>query len=163
MAKKRYRILIADDSQMNREILSEMLSDECDIIEAENGVEALELIERYRAELALVLLDIVMPELDGLGVLNEMQQRGWTDRVPVMMISAESGSEQVERAFALGAKDFIGRPFNAHIVKRRVVNAILLYARQRHLMDMVVEQIYEKEQQSNMMIDVLGHIVEFRM
>lgn len=147
---------------MNREILSEMLSDECDIIEAENGIEALELIERYRAELALVLLDIVMPELDGLGVLSEMQQRGWTDRVPVMMISAESGSEQVERAFALGAKDFIGRPFNAHIVKRRVVNAILLYARQRHLMDMVVEQIYEKEQQSNMMIDVLGHIVEFR-
>lgn len=162
MAKKQYKILIADDSQMNRALLAEMLSDECEIMEAEDGVEALELVERCRSELSLVLLDIVMPELDGLGVLGEMQQRGWTEYIPVMMISAESGSEQVERAFELGAKDFIGRPFNAHIVKHRVENAILLYARQRHLVDMVVEQIYEKEQQSNMMIDALGHIVEFR-
>lgn len=162
MAKKQYKILIADDSQMNRALLAEMLSDECEIMEAEDGVEALELVERCRSELSLVLLDIVMPELDGLGVLGEMQQRGWTEYIPVMMISAESGSEQVERAFELGAKDFIGRPFNAHIVKHRVENAILLYARQRHLVDMVVEHIYEKEQQSNMMIDALGHIVEFR-
>ena len=160
--KQRYTILIADDSEMNRAILADMLGDEYIIIEAENGKEALEQIRTLGTRLSLVLLDIVMPELDGFGVLAEMNKEGWIEDIPVVMISTERGAEQVERAYSLGVTDFIGRPFDALTVHKRVVNTILLYAKQKQLVAMVAQQMYEKEQQNNMMIEILSHIVEFR-
>lgn len=162
LLKQSSTILIADDSEMNRAILADMLGSEYTIVEAENGHEALEQIRTLGTKLSLVLLDIVMPELDGFGVLAEMNREGWIEDVPVIMISAERGAEQIERAYALGATDFISRPFDALIVHKRVVNTILLYAKQKQLVGMVAQQMYEKEQQSNMMIEILSHIVEFR-
>ena len=159
---RKHKILIADDSEMNRAILTDMLSDEYDIIEAEDGLQALDILQQQRAELSLILLDIVMPEMDGFGVLAEMNQQRWIEDVPVIMISAETKASHVERAYELGVTDFIGRPFDALIVHRRVVNTILLYTKQKKLMSLVTEQIYEKEQQSNLMIEILSHIVEFR-
>ena len=156
------KILVADDSEMNRSILADMLGDEYEIIEAENGLEALAVIQKYGAELSLVLLDIVMPELDGFGVLTMMNKERWIEDIPVIMISSESGSAHVERAYELGCTDFISRPFDALIVHRRVVNTILLYAKQKRLIGMVADQIYEKVQRSNLMIDILSCIVEFR-
>ena len=113
------KILIADDSEMNRSILTDMLESEYEIIEAENGVEAVAAIQKYGVELSLILLDIVMPEMDGFGVLEVMNRRRWIDDIPVIMISSESASLHVERAYELGITDYISRPFDALIVHRR--------------------------------------------
>lgn len=156
------KILIADDSEMNRSILTDMLESEYEIIEAENGVEAVAAIQKYGVELSLILLDIVMPQMDGFGVLEVMNRRHWIEDIPVIMISSESGSLHVERAYELGITDYISRPFDALIVHRRVVNTIMLYAKQKKLTALVMEQIEEKEKQSTLMIDILSHIVEFR-
>lgn len=156
------KILIADDSEMNRLILTDMLEEEYEIIEAENGVEAVAAIQKYGVELSLILLDIVMPEMDGFGVLNVMNRRHWIEDIPVIMISSESGSAHVKRAYELGITDYISRPFDAMIVHRRVVNTIMLYAKQKKLASLVMEQIDENVKQSTLMIDILSHIVEFR-
>ena len=158
----RQKILIVDDSEMNRSILADMLGDEYEILEAENGREGLAVLQKHSTEISLVLLDIVMPEMDGFGVLTMMNKYHWIDEIPVIMISAERGSAHIERAFELGITDFISRPFDALIVHRRVVNTILLYAKQKKLVSLVAEQIYEKEHRSSLMIDILSHIVEFR-
>ncbi len=159
---KKEKILIADDSEMNRSILDDMLSDNYDIIEAEDGVQAVAALRQYASELSLLLLDIVMPNMDGFGVLEAMNQNGWIESVPVIIISAENTSAHVERAYELGATDFIARPFDALIVRRRVVNTLLLYAKQKRLINMVEDQVYEKERQSDLMIDILAHVMEFR-
>ena len=156
------KILIVDDSEMNRAILADMLEDDYEILEAENGVQGVTVIQQHIAELSLVLLDIVMPEMDGFGVLEAMNQYHWIEDLPVIMISAESGSSHVEQAYELGATDFVSRPFDPLIVHRRVINTILLYAKQKKLIGLVADQIYEKEQRSSLMIDILSHIVEFR-
>ena len=158
----RQTILIADDSEMNRSILTDMLGDEYEIMEAENGVEAVSILQKYGNAISLLLLDIVMPEMDGFGVLNVMNKHRWIEDIPVIVISAETASTHVERAYELGVTEFISRPFDALILHRRVVNTILLYAKQKKLIDLVTDQIYEKEQQSGLMVDILSHIVEFR-
>ena len=160
--KDKQKILIVDDSEMNRSILADMLGDEYDILEAENGRQGVACLQRRGGEISLVLLDIVMPEMDGFGVLNVMNEKGWIQDIPVIMISAERGSGHVEKAFQLGITDFISRPFDALIVHRRVVNTILLYAKQKKLVSMVADQIYEKEHSNSLMIEILSHIVEFR-
>ncbi|MCI8474351.1 MAG: diguanylate cyclase [Oscillospiraceae bacterium] len=147
---------------MNRAILADMLGEEFDILEASNGAQAVELIQENGSELSLILLDIVMPEVDGFGVLEAMVSNHWIEDIPVIMISAESGASQIERAYELGATDFITRPFDALIVHKRVVNTIILYANQKKLVSLVAAQVYEAEQQSNLMIDILSHVVEFR-
>lgn len=156
------KLLIADDSEMNRAILSDMLDNEYEIIEAENGLEAVKELNRHGEEISLVLLDIVMPQMDGFGVLEEMNRRGWIKTIPVIMISAENASSRIERAFELGISDFISRPFDALIVYRRVVNTLLLYNKQKELMELVNQQMRENERQSGLMVDILSHIVEFR-
>ena len=162
LAKERQKILIVDDSEMNRSILTDILGPEYDIIEAENGLQAVATLQQKQEEISLVLLDIVMPEMDGFEVLQVMNEQRWIENVPVIMISAETRSSRVEQAYELGVVDFIARPFDARVVHRRVVNTILLYDKQAKLKEMVAEQIYEKEQNSGLMVDILSHIVEFR-
>ena len=161
-AEHKQKILIIDDSELNRAILADMLDDEYEIIEAENGLQGVGILQQRSAEISLVLLDIVMPEMDGFGVLEVMSENHWIEDIPVIMISAESGSSHIERAYELGVTDFISRPFDALIVHRRVVNTIMLYAKQKRLVGMVADQIYETEQRSSLLIDILSHIVEFR-
>ena len=160
--RQRQKVLIIDDSEMNRSILADILENEYEIMEAENGVQGVELLQTNGHEISLVLLDIVMPEMDGFGVLEFMNTHHWIDSIPVIMISAETQSSSVERAYEQGVTDFINRPFDARIVRRRSINTILLYAKQKKLEALVAEQIYAKEQQSILMVDVLSHIVEFR-
>ena len=159
---RKQRILIADDSEMNRSILADMLGEEYEILEAENGLEAVSTIQKHHMEIDLLLLDIVMPEMDGFEVLTVMNRNNWIEDIPVIMISAETAPAHIERAYNLGVTDFITRPFNALLVHRRVVNTTLLYAKQKKLVSMVADQIYEKERQNTLMIDILSHIVEFR-
>ena len=158
----RSKILIVDDSEMNRSILADMLGDEFEIIEAADGVQAIAMLQRLQNEISLVLLDIVMPQMDGFAVLTVMKQQHWLEDVPVIMISAENTSAYVEKAYEMGVTDYISRPFDALVVHRRVVNTIMLYAKQKKLVGMVADQIYEKEKSNRLLISILSHIVEFR-
>lgn len=162
MKREKHKILIADDSEMNRSILADMLGDEYEIIEAENGVEAIGCFQQMGSEISLVLLDIVMPEMDGFGVLEMMNKYHWIEDIPVIMISAENTAAYVERAYELGVTDYISRPFDDLVVHRRVINTIMLYAKQKKLIGMVADQLYEKQKSNNLMISILSHIVEFR-
>ena len=155
------KILIADDSAMNRAILVEMLGDGYDVIEAENGREAVRALQS-EPEIDLLLLDIMMPEMDGFEVLEQMNRYGWIEDVPVIMISAENGSAYIERAYDLGATDFIKRPFDMAVVRRRVTNTLMLYTKQKQLVGLVAQQVYENQKNNNLMIGILSHIVEFR-
>lgn len=158
----RETILIVDDTPFNRELLTEILNDEYDILEAENGVEAVKIIESVKDRISLVLLDIVMPQMDGFEFLEYMNLRGWINTIPVIMISSENTTDFVDRAYAGNVTDFISRPFDASIVRRRSANTIALYAKQRHLEEMVEEQVKKREKDSQLMLSILSHLVEFR-
>lgn len=158
----RYRILIVDDSEMNRMILSEMLKGEFEILEAENGSACLDMLSRYEMKISLILLDIVMPGMDGFGVLEYMNRNNLIKDIPVIMISGEDSGEVIKRAYEMGVSDYIKRPFDMEVVHRRVLNTIKLYAKQRRLVAMVMNQVFEKEKNSRMLISVLSEIVEFR-
>lgn len=162
MSKDINRILIADDSEMNRAMLAEMLGKEYEILEAVNGEEAIAMLHQYEGGISLIMLDIMMPVMDGFEVLAFMNKNHWIEEVPVIMISSENSAEYVEKAYELGVTDYINKPYNALIVYRRVRNTIMLYARQRKLAGMVRDQIYEKEKNESLMINILSHIVEFR-
>ena len=157
-----YRILIVDDSEMNRRILSEMLKGEFEILEAENGEACLDMLDRYETKISLILLDIVMPGMDGFGVLEYMNRNNLIRDIPVIMISGEDSGETMKRAYEWGVSDYIKRPFDMEVVHRRVLNTIKLYAKQRRLVALVTNQIFEKEKNSRMLISVLSEIVEFR-
>ncbi len=156
------KILIADDSEMNREILKDMLGEDYLVLEAVNGVEAVASLWEHEGEIDLLLLDITMPEMDGFGVLEAMHHHGWNHQIPVIMITAENDSVLMERAYELGVADYIRRPFDALMVQRRVTNTLMLYGKQKMLMQMVANQVYEREKISNLMVTILSHIVEFR-
>lgn len=155
-------VLITDDSEMNRAILTEMLSDEYNIIEAENGEQAIAIMREHFSEISVMLLDIIMPKLDGFEVLQYMNEYNWIKDIPVVMISADVNPTNIKRAYDLGAVDYINRPFDVSVVRHRVINTIMIYAKQRRLVDLVTNQIYEKEKSNNIMISILSHIVEFR-
>lgn len=121
------KILIVDDSELNRELLASMLEDEYEIYQVENGKKAIDILEKSREEFKLVLLDMNMPVMDGYEALSIMKRRKWLDRLPVIVISAEIGGESVRKAYELGASDYFVRPFNESIVSRRVRNTITLY------------------------------------
>lgn len=159
---KKKKILVVDDSEMNRSILGDMLGDDYEILEATNGIEAIAMIKEREREITLMLLDIVMPQMDGFEVLSVMNKGGWIGDIPVIMISAETSSNLVNRAYDMGVTDYISRPFDGKIVRRRVNNTIMLYTKQKMLQGMIAEQILEKEKSSSLMVDILSNIVEFR-
>lgn len=161
-AKERQQILIVDDSQINCEILAEILKDEYRILEAANGEECIDLLKQYGTGIALLILDINMPVMDGFEVLALMNRKNWIEDIPVIMISSEDSASYVRRAYEMGASDYISRPFDVQVVHQRVSNTIKLYAKQRRLISLVTDQIREKEKNNQMMISILSQIVEFR-
>ncbi|RHP44958.1 MULTISPECIES: diguanylate cyclase [unclassified Clostridium] len=156
------QILIVDDSGLNREILSEMLHSDFRILEAENGKECIAQLEQYGTGIALVLLDIVMPVMNGFEVLEYMTRNHWIEEVPVIMISSENSEPYIRKAYELGVSDYISRPFDAKVVFQRVFNTIKLYAKQHRLIKLVTSQIYEKEKNNRIMVGILSQIMEFR-
>lgn len=159
---KRHKILIVDDTEMNRSLLSDMLGDEYEIAEAVNGLEAVQYLQKNENDIAIILLDIVMPVMDGFEVLAMMNKGKWIEHIPVIMISAETSSAYIDQAYDLGATDYISRPFDVKTVRRRVSNTIMLYAKQKMLQGMVTDQILEKEKNNYLMVEILSTIVEFR-
>lgn len=155
-------VLIVDDSEMNREILREMLKDDYDILEAASGEDGLEAIRQHGELISLVLLDIMMPGINGFEVLSQMSRDGIIDDIPVIMISSEDSDDSVLRAYELGASDYIGRPFDSRIVRQRVSNIMRLYTKQRRLSAMLAQQFYERERESRMLVDIMGGAMELR-
>lgn len=155
-------VLIVDDSEMNRAILSEMLKDEYCILEADNGRAALDMVDRYGDELSLVLLDIVMPGVSGFEVLADLSRRSVSDNLPVIMISSEDSDDMVLRAYELGASDYISRPFDDRIVRRRVNNIIRLYTKQRRLTSLLSQQYNARVNNSRILVDIMASVMEVR-
>lgn len=155
---EKQKLLIVDDSEFNRDILKEILGSSYDYLEAENGNQAIEILEVH-PEIDLMLLDINMPQMNGFQVLEHMGELQWIDEVPVVMISSEESVEIMRKAYDLGITDYISRPFDAVIVKKRVHNTLGLYAKQKRLINVVVDQIYEKEENNNIMIGILSNVL----
>ena len=158
----RQQILIVDDSEMNRAILTEILQKDYRILNAEDGEQCIEILEQKGTAISLILLDIVMPKMDGFEVLAVMNKKQWIEDIPVIMISSEDSAKFIQKAYEFGVTDYIGRPFDAKVVYQRVFNTIKLYAKQRHLLSLITRQIYEKEHSNRIMITILSQIVEFR-
>lgn len=158
----RQSVLIVDDSELNRDILSSILEDKYDTYEATNGLEAIEYLRKAEYDFALVLLDLTMPELDGFGLLDYMKDHRWNEILPVIIISSENDPKFINRAYDLGAIDYISRPFDAQIVLRRVDNAINLYTKNKLLSTMVSDKVQEQISNYDMMLSILSHVVEFR-
>lgn len=155
-------VLIVDDSEMNRELLAEMLGSEYKITEAENGEECMAALKQRGTGISLILLDIVMPVADGFDVLDYMTSTHRIEDIPVIMISSENSEATVRKAYELGVTDYISRPFDTRVVCQRVANTIKLYSKQKNLTKLVTEQVNEKEKNNRMMIRILSQIVEFR-
>lgn len=159
---EKQKILIVDDSEMNRALLVDILEEQYDVVEADNGVEAITLLSKQRTDFSLLLLDIMMPQMNGFEVLACINKYHWNDTFAVIMISADDSPANIKRAYDLGAFDYISRPFDPTIVQRRISNTMFLYARQQHLEKIIAEQFHEQEKNNKLMISILSHIVEFR-
>lgn len=162
-------MLVVDDMELNRAILCELFNDSYDVIEAENGREALQLIQKYGESIAIVLLDLIMPVLNGFEVLQKMADSGLSDRVPVIMITSENSEQAILNGYNLGVSDVITKPFNPDIVRKRVQNTVELNSYKLQLENKVKTQVEFIERQSqelervnSFIIDTLSTIVEFR-
>ena len=162
LVEEKPQILLVDDSEMNRLILAEILQGDYRILEAKDGRECMDALQAEAGNIALVLLDINMPVMDGFEVLKAMNANHTIEDIPVIMISSDDSDAAIRRSYELGASDYVNRPFDARIVYRRVTNTIKLYAKQRRLVQMVSDQIRARENNTDMLVGVLSHIVEFR-
>lgn len=151
-------VLIADDSELNREMLSEILGDEYEYVYAENGDETLEILSGNN-HIDILLLDMNMPGTNGMTVLKVMREHNWTEEIPVVIISAEDDMNFIRNAYYLGASDYIVRPFNAFLVQHRVKNTLMMYMQKKQLVRMVEKQVFKREKINNMLIRIFSHVV----
>lgn len=158
----RKSLLIVDDMEINRAILSELLASDFPVIEAENGKQALDILDSRGEEIAMILLDVVMPVLDGYGVLQGMRQRNMLGQIPVIIITSLDSHKDEARLFDLGASDLIMKPFNPLAIRKRVMNVTEQYRYRNHLEQLVEEQASRLERSNEAMIDTLGAIIEYR-
>ena len=158
---KKQKILIVDDAKFNRDILKEILGDTYNYLEAENGNQAIQMIGE-NIGIDLMLLDINMPQMNGFEVLKIMKRSQCIDETPVIMISSENAVDTMRKAYELGIIDYITRPFDSVIVKKRVQNTLGLYMNQKDLINVVYNQVYEKEENNNIMIRIMGNILGSR-
>ena len=150
------RVLIVDDSPQNREMLSKMIGGEFEVLEAENGRECLEKLKEYGTGISLVLLDIIMPEMNGLEVLSEMNRLHYSDDIPVIMISVDGSDGNIRRAFDLGVTDYIKFPFDTRVVKQRIYNTVKLYSKQQRLTTLIARQQDKNTDSGRILVDVLS-------
>ncbi len=154
-------ILIVDDSKFNRDILKEILGETYHYLEAENGNQAIQLVGDNLG-IDLILLDIHMPQMDGFEVLEMMNKSQCINETPVIMISSEESVTMMRKAYEMGITDYITRPFDTVIVKKRVQNTLDLYVNQKRLINVVVDQVYEKAENNNIMIRILSNVLGSR-
>lgn len=162
MDSNKQTILVVDNSKKSREVLSDVFKEMYNIIEAVDGEEMLIMLNKYGEGISLILLGTDMPIKDGFDVLTDMNNSGWIKKVPVVLVSENNDSYDMRRAYGLGASDFISWPIDPVVMRHRAINTIMLYTNQRQLAKLVVDQIYDKEKNTNLMVTILGHLVEFR-
>lgn len=156
---KKPKILITDDSRFNQEMIAEILGDKYDYIYSNDGIETIELLNA-NPKIDLIFLDINMPVMSGIKVLEIMNERHWIEEIPVIVISAEEDSDFIDKSYSLGATDYITKPLNRHVVQRRTENTLKLYARQHELVRLVGKQVYDRERTNNTIITILGQVIE---
>lgn len=154
-------ILIVDDIEINRMILAEIFNDEYNIIEACNGAQAIEIINS-NSTICAVLLDLLMPEINGLGVLKEMNENGKINSIPVFLITAADSEEMLMEGYNFGAIDVIRKPFMTYFLKHRIGNVIELYSHRNELEKVVAEQVEQLNHVNQSMIEMLATLIEFR-
>lgn len=159
---KRQRILIVDDVELNRAILQETFCSDYDILEAENGLEAMQIIERYQNELAAILLDVIMPVMGGFEVLIQMHEKGLTKKIPVFLITAESSQKILKQGYDMGVVDIIGKPIVPFFIKRRIENVIRLNQVVNHQEAVLRKQAEEIQELNSSVIETLATAIEFR-
>ncbi len=157
---KKELVLIVDDSALNREILSSILKNEYEIIEAEKGMQAIEQIDKYGSAISVVLLDLVMPGMSGFDVLDQMELHGSLSEIPVIAITGDESSNSMRVAYEKGVSDYIVRPFDAKIVYRRVSNTIKVNSRQKQLISEITGEIQNREKNRSMIVEILSQVVE---
>ena len=133
-------ILVVDDIEMNRAILGEIFKDEYEIIEAENGLKALEIIDQNKDKIASIFLDIIMPVMGGIEVMKEMNEKGLANKIPVFFITSDNSEDTMKQGYDLGVVDIIQKPINPYFIKRRIGNIIELYKARERLTDVVHSQ-----------------------
>lgn len=172
----RDKILIVDDLEINRELLAEILKSEYEILMAEDGVHGLQIAEEYHDSISVILLDLMMPNMDGFAVLEQLSQKTWSKQIAIMIISGDNAVKTEERCFEYGVADFIHRPFNNRLIRKRVNNVVSLYQYQEELeqkvekqTDVLRKQYRLLQQQADQLrqskenvIDILGTVVEYR-
>lgn len=158
---KEKTILIVDDIEINRLLLAEVFSDDCKIIEAADGKQAIDIINSD-IEISAVLLDLVMPEVSGIGVLREMNRTGKIQKIPVLLITAAESDEQLLEGYNLGAVDVVRKPFMTHFLKCRVNNMIDLYRHRNELQAIVDQQVERLNELNRSLVEKLATIIEFR-
>lgn len=155
-------ILIVDDIEINRMVLSEVFKDEYDILEAGDGEEAINLINNGSVILSAVLLDLFMPKVNGLGVLKAMNESGKIKSIPVFLITAADSQEMLMEGYNLGAIDIITKPFITQFLRHRIGNVIELYSYQNELENIVSKQVARLNQINQSMVETLATLIEFR-
>jgi len=172
----KHKILIVDDSAFNRQVLCNILGNEYELIEAENGKEALEIIEERRKEISAMLLDIVMPEIDGVTLLKLLNDKNYMEQFPVLVVSGEQSLNLVAECFDYGISDFIRKPVNTDFILQRVRKLVELYHQKNNFKELVEKQTralkgqYKLLQQqaaalkdkNDKITDLLGAVVEYR-
>ena len=172
----REKVLIVEDMEINREILVNILEDEYDILQAKDGIEAMKIIDQEKEDIVAILLDLVMPNMDGYEVMSKLREQGLMKKIPVLVISASNQPATEAKCLEFGVADFIGKPFDSSIVKKRVRNVAYYYVYKNDLEDRVDEQTARLRKQNKMLeeqaaklkrineniIDMLGAVVEYR-
>ena len=172
----RNKVLIVDDVELNRDILSDMLCDDYEILTAGDGRQAINIMNNEIGNIAAILLDLIMPEVDGFYVLNIMKERDWMKEIPVVIISGDATVEVETRALKFGVNDFVHKPFNVNLVRQRIKNITDLYNYRKQVEekfntqtdilektnDLLRRQAYELHQNNERIIDILGTVVEYR-
>ncbi len=158
----RTKLLIVDDVEINREILTDIFENDFDIIEADNGEDAINIIDSQKKDLVAVLLDIFMPKVNGIDVLRHMGRIGVISDIPVLMITTDDSSESENICLKIGATDFVRKPFSSSLVKTRVWNAVNLYSYKNHLEEKVRVQTEKLRATNHNIVSLLGNLVESR-
>lgn len=155
--------------EINRAILSQIFADRNQILEGENGLEAVQILEERREHIAAVLLDILMPVMDGFQVMEKMKDMGLMEKIPVFLITADSSEESMRRGYQLGAMDIIEKPIVPYFVRRRVESIMELFAareRLSHVVELQGQKLRRQEQEilnlNYSIIESLSTAIEFR-
>lgn len=169
MEGEKQDILVIDDEEINRVILENIFAPEYTVLEAKDGREGLRIIEQKGANLAAVLLDVIMPQMDGIQLLRHMREAGWVETIPVFLITADTANETMHEAYRLGVMDVISKPVIPFVVQRRVNSVVELFRARRYLSrqvesqkDALLQKTRELAELSMGMVEALATAIEFR-